>query len=207
MNRHLLLMLALIILTSTGCSKTQISFRYNQPFDYASLKTYSFKAAPQHSAETSLHTSTTPQVIQQTVNSLLTAKGYNIAKQSDFVVSYHYSRKNRPNRRNILSRIGVGIGSFGRYCGIESSRWFKQSDRSQAQLVIKIIDTRQGTTFWKGTSTGRLLSSHSNQAEKERYVQVMVEKILNNFPATIKKVQYAKLASRTTSSDFLKDFF
>ena len=178
LHRLIFPLLMLSVLGLSGCFKTQTAYRYNQPFDYSSLKTYSWQTTSQQTDENS---TSEPAFIQQAVNSLLSKKGYKLSPEADFYISYHYTMKMK--QKNIFSMIGIGIGSFGRYCGIESSGWYKNNEKGH--LVIELIDAKQGHTFWEGRSTGKYIPDtlkHS-VADKQRYLQAMVEDILNDFPS------------------------
>jgi len=179
MNRRLItLFIFVCIVPFSGCAQTNTSFRYNQPFDYSSLKTYSWQTNHKQKEALNQEKTDEPEIIRQTVNALLTEKGYGLSPKADFHVSYHYSTKTR--HKNILSMIGIGIGSFGRYCGLESSRWHKNDTRGQ--LVIELSDAKHGHIFWKGTSTGKF-TSNSKKPGRENYIKTMVEDIIKDIPS------------------------
>ena len=197
MPKRLLLLTLLTIITATGCSKAKVAYRYIQPTDLALFTTYSWQGKTIQNISNNLDRGSEHRLVQNTVDSLFSEKGYSLSPDPDFIVSYQYSTRAR--QRNIMSKIGIGIGSFGRYCGVESSRWPK-NQKHEGLLVIKMMDAKKGNIFWKATIKGAFISNNSTTNVKNDYVKRMVEQILYEFPSTNKKDQTTATFNNKSSS-------
>lgn len=182
MPKRLLLLIILTIFATTGCSKSKVSYRYIQPTDLSLFATYSWQDKAKQSDTNTQELSGEHNLIQKSADLLFSEKGYSISQDPDFFVSYEYST--RKKHKNILSVISIGIGSFGRYCGVESTRWANNQKYEQGLLVIELMDAKKRNIFWKATLKGPFISNNKASKTKNNYVTNMVQEILHDFPST-----------------------
>jgi hypothetical protein len=177
-------LLLLLLLGICGCSSVQVSQDYTSADNLNGLRSYAWHYDRQEeTGDIRIDSPLIDTRIRTAIDETLRARGYRKTsrEQADFHVAYQYAIRAKVRSDNVHTSVGVGFGSYGRRGAFGVSSGSDVSSYDEGLLVIDILDSRDGSTLWRGKGT-RQVSMHSKPEEMTERVNEAVHKILDQFP-------------------------
>jgi hypothetical protein len=178
----------IIILLLFGCV-SRVNLDYNEQMDFKEIQTFRLLAPPQNkSGDVRLDTPLVDQRIRHAIENFLMTKGYHkVETTPDFEVTYQLSVKQQVEGSSSAIRIGVGTYSpgsvFGMHYGYPA---YDVRSYEQGILTIDILSGPDRNLIWRG-SRGRRLYDGSTPEKMTKYINKLVDEILQHFPPSVPK--------------------
>jgi hypothetical protein len=176
------ILLSLVLLVFTGCSKVQVSQDYDTGMSFPELRTYSWKPPiiPKN-ADPRVSNPLLHKRFSETIDRVLVQKGFDLSQNNDFLISYDFSIRSKIQSSPVSTGIGFGVGSSRRYGGIGFDTGTDIRQYDVAVLVIDVYDSSSNTLLWRGTGS-EIYGSHPSPEDNMAMVNSLVEAILAQFP-------------------------
>lgn len=174
----------LALLIFTACSTVKVSQDYNPNADFSTLLKFNWKNREQKkTGDARIDNPLLNTRIRNAVEHYFAEKGYQKATNGnpDFYVSYEYTIESKIVSDSSSVGFGVSRGSHGRRGGVSLSSGGGVSERDEATMLIDFTNVATDNLVWRGTGSSRT-SQHSSPEQKNREINELVEKILNQFP-------------------------
>ncbi len=175
-----------ILLTAmaAGCSGITVSQDYAPATSFDALDTFAWASPKQPTTgdpriDNPLRdTRTRDAVVRQ-----LMAKGFMAATdgQPTFAIRYQYVLRRKLESGGGGSRIGFGVGTYGRGGGIAVGTGNSVREYEEVSLVIDLLDPATDELLWRGSGSQRY-REYKDPEKDNRDINLLVEKILNQFP-------------------------
>ena len=178
------LLLVLLLLVTWGCSSIRVSQDYTSADNLSGLRSYAWHYDNQEkTGDIRIDSPLIDSRIRAAIDETLKARGYRSTARdlADFHVAYQYAIRGKIRSDNVQTRIGFGFGSYGRSSAFGVSTGSDVSSYDEGLLVIDILDSRDGSTLWRGKGT-RQVFIHTEPAAMTEQVNETVHKILDQFP-------------------------
>ena len=174
--------LSMVLLFLSGCSRVQVSQDYDTGMRFPELRSYSWKSPKIiENADARISNPLLHKRFRETIDRVLVQKGFVQSQSNDFLVTYEFTIRSKIQSSPVSTGFGFGVGSYRRYGGIGFDTGTEIRQYDLAVLVIDIYDNTSNTLLWRGTGSeiyGRQPSPEDNIA----MVNSLVEAILAQFP-------------------------
>jgi hypothetical protein len=177
-----LLFLGIAVLLLQACSGIRVSQDYDQSYDFATLKTFTWK--PNENNEYGVaDNDLLDERIRTAVVDNLSAKGFSFLESgsADFLVSYHFTVEQKLSTSGATGAVSIGGYRGTRYGGIAVGTGTEVRAYDEGRLSVDITDQNQDKLVWRGIST-QTVSTHSDPEQTTQRINETIEKILAQFP-------------------------
>lgn len=178
---------AVIIASLAGCASVKVNQDYEPGTDFSAYRAFDWKSAAQpRTGDIRVDNPLLDSRIRKAVESTLEAKGFNKTGPTgaDFLVDYNLSIQARIDSSPVSVGTGFGIGGGGSFGGIGIGTDTIES-YDTGLLVIDFYDAKTGRMIWRGSGSKRL-GRQADPANNAEEINVLVDKILAQFPPTPK---------------------
>lgn len=185
MKTKILLFLSITTLFLTSCSTVQVSQDFESTYNFTQFQSYNWNKEFQDTATGILQDDELlADRFFAAIDSTLSAQGFTISDNPDFLVSCTYKITSRLQADSVQPAFGFGYGRYGRYgryggVGVQSGTSLRQYDLGL--LTINIHDAKDGRLIWKGYGT-REVFMHNNPEELTKSIYDLVQSTLAQFP-------------------------
>jgi len=174
----------LIITILTACAPMPVKIVAEKPFDSNDYKTYSLLPNEQDDiANLGMDKTTTNAVIEETINNLLSDKGYRKNSDNpDMLISY-YLVSNAKTDKFVVNQYYSELGYHpapGRSSTRDSLK-FNEVTYEEGILIVDIIDAKTKQRVWQAYLTSRT-DIYKSEQRKENRLRNAVIKILSYIP-------------------------
>lgn len=164
----------LLILTSCG---TSVAVDYDSRTDFSKYATFDFYP----SIDSGLNDLDNHRIME-VIDSLMPMKGLRKDESPHFYINFYAREVVTPSRNT----LGIGIGGGGRNVGVGVSGGIPiGGNEIQQQLTLDFIDVQSDQLIWQGILEGRF-KENSSPDQKEAYYQNAIQKIVRQFPPSLK---------------------
>jgi hypothetical protein len=190
--------LGVIALVVAGCSGIRVSQDYDPDIRFPQLTTFAWTLpAQEKTGDPRIDNPLLDARIRAAIVKVLATKGFHgpTTAPPSFTVRYRYLLQPRLNGGG-GSGIHFGIGSFGGHGGIAIGTGTTIGDRSRtdASLIIDVLDPTSGALLWRGTGT-EPYRDYDSPDTATTAVDTLVERILAPFPPEAPATTHASEAS------------
>ena len=170
----------------TGCSTLEVEVDYDTAYNFDAQTKYTIV----HSERVGDNTLVNDRVTHA-IKTSLDAKEYTQVKESDadLLFVFHVNVQQMSDIRTDYQMIGyggygygMGFGGYGRGYGTavverpSTYRWL------EGKLIIDALNPKTKKIVWRGTVTDELSRDSSTPAEKTKYINDVVSKLMKKFP-------------------------
>ena len=173
---------AFILIFLQGCSGITVSQDYEKEYNFAGLKTFSWK--PNEDNDYGVKDNDlVDNRIREAIENELSAKSFTQVDtgKPDFYISYHVTIEQKVSSSNVSGGVSIGRSSRGRYGSVGMGTGSSPSVYDQGTLLIDFTDAVNDRLIWRGIST-QSVSDHLEPGESKVIINETVEKILQQFP-------------------------
>ena len=171
MKRTPLLLIALLVIASVGCSSVETKVDYDRAASFSSYKTFAFKDVRTPDSPIALRR------VQAAIDRTLSSRGLAKADGTpDLWVVLH----TRTHRQTQVTSYSSGWGWGWRWRG----PYWNTARVEQipiGTLMVDLIDTKAKELVWRG-SASRILSADETPKDRDEKVQEAVNKLFDGFP-------------------------
>jgi len=182
---------ALLLLLVAGCATVDVSYDFDQQFNFAGIKTYDWLSVPDKTPWNEL----TLKHINYAVNNELQAKGLTMTPGNpDVLIALHGGKEKRVDVQEWGYSFDDSNFSHGGYfpgrwradaSGPGYTEYRRGTDTYEYELgtlIIDIVDAEKKSLVWRGTAVGVVEPGRTMEQINET-----VKKMLVNFPPVQKK--------------------
>ena len=176
MKKHILLLMAMVMIGVTSCSPYRITTDYAASANFTEYKTYQFRVD-----DLKLNDLDKDRVLNEIAKNLQN-KGLTASTSPDLIVNLKASHKRIEDTR---VDPAFGMWGWGRPFGWGfgmSRAW--TTDYNQGSLMIDLVDAKTNKLVWQGAGAGINVDSPKS---KQRQIPEIVAEILANYPPGSKK--------------------
>ena len=181
--RSQLFFIILVASIVSGCSGITVSQDYDKQADFAALKTFAWKHAPEARQEDPAAMS--PLVATRVRNAVereLKAKGIVLDQASpDFLIDYNLKVESKISSSNVGTTIGFGTGGYGHIGGVVISTAPDIRQYDEGTLYIDFYTPDEPRLIWRGISS-QVIDKHDAPDRVTKQINLNVQKILEQFP-------------------------
>lgn len=182
MKKPCLVILSLVLLVFSGCSKVQVSQDYDPGMSFPELRSYSWKSPKiSENADARINNPLLHKRFLESIDRVLAQKGFGQSQNNDFLVTYDFSIRSKIQSSPVSTGFGFGVGSSRRYGGIGFDTGTDIQQYDLAVLVIDVYDNSSNTLLWRGTGS-EIYGSQPSPEDNIAMVNRLVEAILAQFP-------------------------
>lgn len=176
----------------SGCtSAPRIHSIYEQGVDFNEYETFSFLQSLEPQGEEYLTLS--DRYLRDAIRAELQARGFREAEDSDLLVGYNVSTKEKLSATSYPSTSIGYYGYRGRYgytYGLGYGTETRVNQYTEGTLNIDVVDRAQKQLIWEGVAVGRLDDTPSKNLKAEVYE--VVSAVFEEFPVAEKSAQSSK---------------
>lgn len=167
-----------------GCSGIKVSQDYDPKRDFQSMRTYRWTMQNQEkTGDPRIDNPLRDTRIRTAVERILAAKGF--TKTADdtptFLVRYQNIMRRKIESDSGGTRVGFGVGSYGRRGGIAVGSGNSVREYDESTLVIDFVAPASEDLIWRGSGTQRY-KEYDDPDKATSDINLLVEKILEPFP-------------------------
>ncbi len=182
MKKPCLVILSLVLLILSGCSRVQVSQDYDTEMRFPELRSYRWKSPRVlENADARIKNPLLHKRLHQAIDRVLIKKGFGQSRNNDFLVTYDFSIRSKIQSSPVNTGFGFGFGSYHRYGGVGFDTGTDIHQYDLAVLVIDVYDNTSTTLLWRGTGS-EIYGSHPSPEDNIAMVNSLVEAILAQFP-------------------------
>ena len=172
---------AFILIFLQGCSGITVSQDYEQEYNFAGLKTFTWK--PDEDNYGIKDNALVDKRIRTAIENNLLAKSYRLVDSDtpDFFISYSVTVEQKITSSGMTGGVSIGRSSYGRYGGVGMSTGSEVRAYDQGTLLVDVTIPLGDKLVWRGIAT-QSVSEHSSPEESTVRINETVEKILKQFP-------------------------
>ena len=180
LKRFIILSVALWV---AACA-SRVNIDYDERVNFFSLKTFALlQPETAKSGDVRLNNPLLAKRINTTLEQYLEARHYTpVSEKPDFYVTYHLRIKQEVESRNVGMSLGVGMyyphTAIGMHYGYPE---YEVYSYEVGVLTIDILDGRDKTLIWRGSTSRRLFDGETPQKSK-KIINEVVKEIMDNFP-------------------------
>lgn len=171
MKRTPLLLIALLVIASVGCSSIETKVDYDRAASFSSYKTFAFKDVRTPDSPISMRR------VQAAIDRTLSSRGFAKADGTpDLWVVLH----TRTRRQTQVTTYSSGWGWGWRWRG----PYWNTAHVEQipiGTLMVDLIDTKAKELVWRG-SASRIVDADETPRDRDEKVQEAVNKLFDGFP-------------------------
>ena len=167
----------LFLFVLASCSSVRVNSDYDKKANFENYKTYAFLKSSIDKAEIS---DLDKKRILRSIDEAMALKGFSKSENPDLLVSIFTKEKERVDVYN-NSGFGWGLGWGGPFWGMNYN---SVSTTPEGTLFIDLIDAKSKEQVWQGEGTGYLTKDTNKKDER---IKMFVDKILEQYPPTLKK--------------------
>ena len=184
MKKILLVMAALFMVS--GCSTMSVDIDYDTAYDFDAKTKY----AVVHSDREGDNTLVNDRIAAAIKESLNKRSYKEVSKdEADLVFVFHVNVTQRSDVRSDFQVVGYGGYGYGRgfggYGGGYGTRVVEVPSTyswKEGKLIIDALNPQNKKIVWRGAISDELTRSETTPAEKTKYVNEVVAKLLKKFP-------------------------
>lgn len=185
-------LIAVSTLTLSACSTApRIHSVYEQGVDFSQYKTFSFLKSLEPEGEEYL--TLNDRYLREAISRELRARGFQEAEDSDLLVGYNVSTKEKVSATTFPSTSLGYYGYRGRYgytYGLGYGTETRVNQYTEGTLNIDVVDRAQKQLIWEGVAIGRLKDRPSENFKAEIYD--VVSAIFDQFPVAEEGIQNSR---------------
>ncbi|QMU66336.1 MAG: DUF4136 domain-containing protein [Flavobacteriaceae bacterium] len=166
----------IVLLSVLGCTSGKVVYDYDVKTDFKKFKTFNFYDDVGGGLNELDIKRATVIIEKQLVD-----RGFQKSETPDFLINFISNRTESTDTNNV--GIGVGGGNrvgFGISGGIAIG-----AKKEYEEFIVEFVNTENNQLFWQGISSKKVKVKMSPE-EKERYRQLIVEKIFEKYPPSQK---------------------
>jgi len=172
----------LFIITCIGCSSIDVTTDFDPEIDFSKYETYLWYAGEMPADDKLSANPLVKKRVASSVESVLESKGFTKGAdgKSDLVVIIQAGSKDKL-QVTIYGHGGYGFGRYGRGWGGGYGGGTDVYYYEETTLLIDLIDLELKELVWRGSGTGTV-KDYSDQQEMQEAIDVVVAKIMTDFP-------------------------
>jgi len=161
-----------MLLTAAACSQFSVRERHDPAADFTRLHTWAWHPRTQEPWDRRLTRDRLDVIIQDGIQSELTAKGYaKVDDDPDFRVNFHVAVGARQALQSDPNTYGYYLGAWG----------MEVYAYDEGSLFVDVIDARTNTLMWRGVVSAVARPGLSLDERQARF-KTGVEKVMAQFP-------------------------
>lgn len=178
------IVIVMATLAYVGCSGIKVSQDYEPASDFQSMSTYRWAMLNQEkTGDPRIDNPLRDTRIRAALERILAAKGFTKAAgdTASFLVRYQEIMRRKIESDGGGTRVGFGVGSYGRRGGIAVGSGNSVREYDEVSLVIDFVAPASEALIWRGTGTQRF-KAYDDPQKATMDINQLVEKILEQFP-------------------------
>ncbi|MBN2816445.1 MAG: DUF4136 domain-containing protein [Campylobacterales bacterium] len=178
-----LLIIAVFAIFFTACSQLDIKIDYDTEYEFSKEIKYTVV----HSSRVGDDTLTNDR-IKKALQNTLDLKGYTMVEQkdADVLFVFHADVKDKTDIQTDYQMVGFGGYGFARGFGGGMVATTSAYNYTEGTLVVDALNPDTQKILWRGIATDELSKKDATPEEKSAYINVVVSKLINNFPREAK---------------------
>ena len=173
----------LTTLLCVGCAAIQVAQDYDPATDFSALQTFAWTSSQQAATgDPRIDSPLRDTRIRSAVETQLSTRGYRRADEApQFRIQYQYLLQRTISAHGPTIGFGLGTGHYGRYGGVGIGTGTRVSEHDEGTLIIDFTAPDSNTLLWRGSGT-HYYTEHKDPAKTTRDLDLLVQKILSQFP-------------------------
>ena len=174
-----------ILFLFAGCSSHKLETKANETYDFGKLRT----VAILHPTIDDPRTTSAQKLFDRMIAEEMKKKGYEVTNRAhaDFYITYHLGATSGRQLSNDYRVIGIAPTYYSPYYGSYGYSYVvgqstQSHEYSEGKIIVEAIDPHDNNiVFWNAKMTDKL-KQYKSEAEREAFIQRVVEKVFKSFP-------------------------